>query len=54
MNLSAPKGITFWIALILAIIALVAFFVPFIPVPAFWVLLVAFIVLMLGNLIKGM
>jgi len=52
--LSAPKVITFWIAVILAIIGLVFFFLPAVAAYAFWVLLVAFIILMLGCLIKGM
>lgn len=54
--LSAPKKWVFWVSLILAIVALIAFFVtiPFLSGIAFWILLVAFILLMLGNLIKGM
>lgn len=52
MKLNAPKVVTFWIAVALAIIGLVLFAVGF---PwAFWILLVGFIILMLGNLIKGM
>ena len=54
MNLSAPKALTFWIAVILAIIGLVFFFLPMVAAYAFWVLLVAFLVLFLGCLIKGM
>ena len=52
--LSAPKVITFWIAVALAIIGLIFFFLPMVAAYAFWVLLVAFIILMLGNLLKGM
>ncbi len=54
-KLTAPKMVTFGIAVIVAIIALVsqvaiAAWAPF----AFWLLLVAFIVLALGNFITGM
>ena len=52
--MTAPKAITFWIAVILAIIGLVFFFLPAVAAYAFWVLLVAFLVLFLGCLIKGM
>jgi hypothetical protein len=53
--LSAPKGIVFWISVILAIVGLLAFLIaiPFLSGIAFWILLVAFILLMLGNLLKG-
>lgn len=54
MKLSAPKNVTFYIAAILAIIALIGYFVvamePFAP----WLMLIAFIVLAAGNLLEGM
>lgn len=57
MELSAPTKAVFIIAVILAIIALL----PMIGIPlgglgayAFWILLVAFIVLAAGNLMKGL
>ncbi len=54
MKLSAPKTITFYIAVALAVIALIGFFVgslsPFAP----WILLVAFIVLAAGTLFEGL
>ncbi len=55
MKLTAPKMVTFGIAVILAVIALVAevaiaAWAPF----TFWLLLLGFIVLALGNFIKGM
>lgn len=52
--LNAPKVITFWIAVALAIIGLIFFFLPVVAAFAFWILLVAFIILMLGNLVTGM
>lgn len=55
MKLSAPKKNTFWIALVIAIIAVVASFVsiPVLTINAFWVLLIAFVLLLLGTFIKG-
>lgn len=53
MKLSAPKNITFYIAVILAIVGLIFFFVPAVAAYAFWVELVAFVVLALGNLLEG-
>ena len=55
MKLSAPKVATFWIAVILAVIALlgqlaIAALAPY----AFWILLVAFILLALGTFVSGL
>lgn len=55
MKLSAPKQATFWIAVILAIVALlgqlaIAALAPF----AFWILLVAFVLLALGAFVPGL
>jgi hypothetical protein len=57
MPLSAPTAIVFGIAVIIAIVGLLAALttvVSFIPVSAFWIMTVAFVVLALGNLLKGM
>jgi hypothetical protein len=56
MNLNEPKVITFWIAVVVAVIALIAFIVtiPVLSGIAFWLLLIAFIILAAGNLVKGM
>lgn len=56
MNLNAPSQVVFWIALIIAIIAIIGFFVPTVPVIgqyAFWVAILGFIVLAGGVLMKG-
>jgi len=60
MNLSAPKEITFWIAVIIWIVALVGAFVPSINTVMigpqglhFWLALLAGLILMLGSLFKG-
>lgn len=56
MELSAPTKIVFIIAIVLAVISLL----PVIGIPlgtlgaySYWVLLAAFIVLVAGNLLKG-
>ncbi len=56
MELSAPTKIVFIIAIVLAVISLL----PVIGIPlgtlgaySYWVLLVAFVVLVAGNLLKG-
>ncbi len=55
MKLTAPKVITFAVALLLAVIALVCqvAIVAFAPY-AFWLMLIAFVVLALGNFVRGM
>jgi hypothetical protein len=55
MRLTAPKVVTFWIAVILAILALlgqlaIASLAPY----AFWILLIAFVLLALGNFVSGL
>jgi hypothetical protein len=56
MKLSEPKVVTFIIALVIAILAVLGAFIkiPFITGYTFWVFLAAFILLALGNLIKGL
>jgi energy-coupling factor transporter transmembrane protein EcfT len=55
MRLNQPTKNVFWISVAVAVIALIAklgvvgFLAPF----AFWLLLVAFILLVLGNTMKG-
>ena len=54
MQLSEPKQITFWIAVILVIIGvIVSAFLANGEVYDFWFVLAGFVVLALGNLIKG-
>ncbi len=56
MKLTAPKFITFIIAAILAVLAIVANFVaiPFVSAYAFYFLLAGFVLLVLGLFIKGL
>jgi hypothetical protein len=56
MTLNAPKQIVFIIAVVLAVLALIGFLVPTVPLLggyAFWILLIGFIVLAGGVLMKG-
>jgi hypothetical protein len=55
MNLSAPTTPVFLIAAALFLLALIGHFVviPFVTMYQFWLALAAFVVLALGNLMKG-
>ena len=55
MKLSKPKVITFWIAVALALLGLLAviFSITALDPYAFWLVVVGFLVLALGNLVKG-
>lgn len=55
MKLSAPKMYTFWIAVVLALLALLGAFVdiPFVSENGFWILFVGFLVLAAGNFFEG-
>jgi hypothetical protein len=55
-RLNAPAKITFLISLIIAIIAVIGVFVliPFVSVYAFWIAIIAYIVLAAGCVLKGM
>jgi len=55
MKLSEPKVVTFWIAVILAVIGVLAFLgtISGISGSAFLLVVAGFIVLALGNLMKG-
>jgi len=57
MNLSAPTKLTFRLALLIAILSLLVEFVPAVKeyafVPGFWIALAAFVLLALGNVLRG-
>jgi threonine/homoserine/homoserine lactone efflux protein len=55
MKLSAPKNITFWVTVVLAVLGVIANLVtiPVLSGLAFWLVVLAFIVLALGNLLEG-
>ena len=56
MQISAPKQITFWIAVVIAVVGLLAKLVtiPVLTGFAFWLVVIAFIVLAAGNLMEGL
>ena len=56
MNLSAPTMPIFLISLILAILAVLGAFmpIPLISGNAFWVAVIAYVVLLVGNVAKGL
>ena len=56
MRLNAPKSITFWIAVILAACGFIANFIaiPILSVLSFWLLVAGFVLLALGNTLKGL
>jgi hypothetical protein len=56
MKLTPPKAITFWIAVILVVAGILAYLgtIPGFSAYAFGLVVVGFIVLALGNLVKGM
>jgi len=55
MTLNAPKQIVFIIAVVLAVLALLGYFVtiPVVTAYAFWILLIGFIVLAGGVMMRG-
>jgi hypothetical protein len=55
MNLSPPTTAVFVISLILAVLAVISSFVviPFISAHAFWVAIIAYVSLAVGNLFRG-
>jgi heme/copper-type cytochrome/quinol oxidase subunit 1 len=56
MQLSAPKQITWWIALIVGVVGLIANFVtiPVLSALSFWLVVVALALLLLATLIEGL
>jgi uncharacterized membrane protein HdeD (DUF308 family) len=56
MKLSAPKNVTWWIAVFLGLIGILASVVsiPFLSDNSFWIVALAFILLALATLLKGL
>ena len=53
MRLTPPKKIVFYISVVLAVLGLIAFFVPAVSAFAFWLVLAGFVLLFLGLVLKG-
>jgi cytochrome c oxidase subunit IV len=56
MEISKPKTITFWIAVVLAALGLISYLVtiPVLSGFAFWLVVLGFVLLAAGNLVKGL
>lgn len=56
MNLSAPTTAVFIVAVVVAIIALLAGtgVLAILPVSAFWLMTIAFVILAIGNMVAGL
>jgi len=54
MKLSTPKMVTFWIAVVVAVLGLLLYVFKFHQTVAFLLELVAFVVLAAGNLFDGL
>jgi len=56
MKLTPPKEITFWIAVVLGLLGLLSFMGVFtaLPIEAFWLVFLGFVLLVLGLLVKGL
>ena len=56
MKLNAPTQIVFLIALIVAIVALLAAFavLPVLPITPFWIMTIAFAVLLVSVIVPGL
>jgi len=56
LNLSAPTMPVFWISVVLAVLALLGHFtvIPFVTLNQFWVAILAYIVLFIGAVFKGL
>lgn len=56
MRLSAPKNLTWWIAVLLGVLGILATYIslPLISANAFWFVAIGFILLALGTLLKGL
>ncbi|NJM33884.1 MAG: hypothetical protein HC850_03305 [Rhodomicrobium sp.] len=57
MRLTPPTNLTFFISVLFALLAIVGQFIHAIatniPISMFWVAIVAYIVLFLGNVVRG-
>ena len=56
MKLSAPKQVTWWIALIVGVVGIIASLVtiPGLSGIAFWLVVVAFVLLLLASFVPGL
>lgn len=55
MKLTPPKTVTYWVSVVIAVLGFLAQFgiLAFLPISGFWLVAIAFIILALSLLIKG-
>lgn len=55
MKLSPPKHLTFWVAVVVAVLGVLANLVtlPLLSGFSFWLVVIAFVILAAGNLFEG-
>jgi hypothetical protein len=56
MKLSVPKNVTWWVAVVVGVLGFLGTLIsiPFVSANAFWFVLVGFVLLALGTLLKGL
>ena len=56
MKLKAPKQITFWVAVVVALIGVIVSFVaiPFLSNHQHWIIALGFVILAAGNLVEAL
>jgi predicted membrane channel-forming protein YqfA (hemolysin III family) len=56
LKLTPPKEITFWIAIVLGLLGLLSFLKVFtlLPIAAFWLLFIGFLLLVVALLVKDL
>jgi len=53
-NLSAPKNITWWVGLILAVVGIILYFIGSFSQYSFWLALVSAVLLLIATRFKGL
>ncbi len=56
MELSAPKQVTWWVAVVVGVVGILANFVtiPFLSDYAFWLVVIGFVLLVLATFLKDL
>lgn len=56
MNLSAPKNVTWWVAVVVGVLGILGSFmaIPFVSANSFWFVGIGFVLLALATLLKGL
>ena len=56
MRFSAPRAITWWLSLIIGALGVIGHLanVGFLTIYSFWIVVVGFVILLLGTMLKGL